>query len=173
MPETGRDSNGDGGTGTIEGRGMSTVTEHGTVSEKFRQELQQRWSRMGPEDRAALAELSQILLSNQGEDQDEVWEAYLEIAFPESFFETLDVEEPDDQEARKWVDAYRLKVGKMIRDLRVARGLTQEQLAAAAGLPQSHISRLECGKHTATYVTIERIAAALGAEPGQLDPGVE
>ena len=90
-----------------------------------------------------------------------------------SSFESIDTEEVEDEIVRARVDAYRKKVGETIRDLRQAQGMTQEQLAEAAGLPQSHISRLECGKHTATHVTIQRIAEALRTEPGRLDPGFD
>jgi len=59
---------------------------------------------------------------------------------------------------RKWVDW----VSKELRDARIAAGLTQEQLAAKTGLPQSHISRIENAKHSPARATIEKIAAALG-----------
>ena len=53
-------------------------------------------------------------------------------------------------------------VSKRIRDARTQAGLTQEQLAAETGLPQSHISRIENAKHSPARATIEKIAKALG-----------
>lgn len=64
-------------------------------------------------------------------------------------------------------------VGGTIRELREQKGLTQAQLAAKADLPQSHISRLENAVHSATHLTLEKIARALGVEIGALDPGLD
>ena len=61
-------------------------------------------------------------------------------------------------------------VGKKIKELRKDAGLTQAQLAEKAGLPQSHISRLENAEHSATNLTLAKIAAALGVDVGKLDP---
>lgn len=61
-------------------------------------------------------------------------------------------------------------IGKRIKDAREASGMTQEELSAASGLPQSHISRLERCKHSPSHVTIEKIAAALGIKASDLDP---
>ena len=69
----------------------------------------------------------------------------------------------------KWMDY----VARRITDARTAAGLTQNELAAKSGLPQSHISRLECGKHSPSRVTLERIAAALGIHLSDLDPSAE
>ena len=61
-------------------------------------------------------------------------------------------------------------VGARIKELRVKAKLTQEELAAKTGLPQSHISRLEHAEHSATNMTLEKIARALGVEIGKIDP---
>ena len=52
----------------------------------------------------------------------------------------------------------------------VVTRVTQEQLAAKAGLPQSHISRLEGAKHSPSRATLEKIAAALEVPLSCLDP---
>ncbi len=64
-------------------------------------------------------------------------------------------------------------VGVQIRELRTKADLTQAQLAERAGLPQSHVSRIENAQHTATNMTLEKIAKALGVEIGAIDPCAE
>lgn len=61
-------------------------------------------------------------------------------------------------------------VGKAIRKLRCDLGWTQKQLAEKAGLPQSHVSRLENAEYTATNLTLTKIATALGVEVRAMDP---
>lgn len=61
-------------------------------------------------------------------------------------------------------------VGRKIRTLREEAGLTQAKLAELAKLPQSHISRLENAEHTATHLTLKKIADALGVDVGSIDP---
>jgi len=53
-------------------------------------------------------------------------------------------------------------VGKRIRELRKASGMTQAELAEAAELEVETISRLEQGTRGATLDSIDRIAQALG-----------
>ncbi len=67
---------------------------------------------------------------------------------------------------KNWAD----HVGKKIRALREGAGLTQAQLAGRAGLPQSHISRLENAEHSATNMTLEKIAKALDVSVHEIDP---
>jgi len=64
-------------------------------------------------------------------------------------------------------------VSKRIHDLRSAAGLTQSELEERTGLPQSHISRLETGKHSPSRYTLEKIAAALGVDVSEFDPAAE
>lgn len=53
--------------------------------------------------------------------------------------------------------------GSAIRQARKARGLTQQQLAQAAGIAQSYVSMIESGAWgNVTTDTLERIALALG-----------
>ena len=70
---------------------------------------------------------------------------------------------------KRWMDF----VSRRIVEARTAAGLTQSELAEKTGLPQSHISRLECAKHSPSHVTLERIATALGIPLSQLDPSAE
>lgn len=59
-------------------------------------------------------------------------------------------------------------VGAMIRKLREARGITQEELAGAVGMMRSNISRIEAAKHRPTLETLERIAKALKVSVAEL-----
>jgi ribosome-binding protein aMBF1 (putative translation factor) len=51
-----------------------------------------------------------------------------------------------------------------IAQLRERRGLTQSDLAAATGIDQADVSRIERGSANPTERTLGRIAEALGAE---------
>jgi ribosome-binding protein aMBF1 (putative translation factor) len=53
-------------------------------------------------------------------------------------------------------------IGRMIRELREARQLSQRQLAERMGTTQSVVGRLEAGGSKPTLVTLERVAQALG-----------
>jgi DNA-binding XRE family transcriptional regulator len=102
----------------------------------------------------------------------EIIDAIGELLFPEEIIGGLaDPREKVSEESRKRLNSYRQKVGKQIRMRREALNMTQEELAKKTGLPQSHVSRLERGRHVPTYLTIKRIAKALGTKPSKLDPG--
>ena len=55
-----------------------------------------------------------------------------------------------------------LEIGRRIRDWRLARGWSQQQLAEAAGLSQSGVVHLEKGDTNPQLGTLREIAAALG-----------
>lgn len=52
-----------------------------------------------------------------------------------------------------------------VRRLRADRGLSQEELAEAAGVHRTYIGMLERGEKNVTIYNIERIARALSVEP--------
>lgn len=60
-------------------------------------------------------------------------------------------------------------VGGLIRKLREQAGLTQEELAANAGIPQPHLSRLENAEHCANHFTLAKLAPALGVAAAAFD----
>lgn len=65
-------------------------------------------------------------------------------------------------------------VGRNVRRIRQAEGLTQEQFAEASGFSQQYISGLENGTRNPTVVTLYEIARALGVTPiDLLNPGRE
>lgn len=55
-------------------------------------------------------------------------------------------------------------IGQAVRERRLALGLSQTKLAAAAGMTQPALSRLEAGGAVPTIPVLDRIAVALGAE---------
>lgn len=59
-------------------------------------------------------------------------------------------------------------VGRNVRRIRLARGLTQEQLSEASGFTQQYISDLERGRRNPTVVTLFELAQALGSTPVEL-----
>ena len=77
----------------------------------------------------------------------------------------------DSSKGHESLKKHREYVGSQIRKYRQALKMSQEALSQKAGLPQSHVCRLETGKHAPTYLTIEKLATALGVAASQLDPG--
>ena len=62
-----------------------------------------------------------------------------------------------------------LDIGAQIRSWRIAKGLTQGELAAAVGMKQSVISELETNtRKGVTTTTLDRIAGGLGITTAQL-----
>lgn len=57
-------------------------------------------------------------------------------------------------------------MAREVRDLRKARKLTQTQLAAASGVNQGEISRIERGQTNPTAYTLAALLAPLGAHLG-------
>ena len=93
-----------------------------------------------------------------------------------------DVEQPDAQtiatavrEMADWLRAnhyekampmtkelHRVRIGQRIADLRKAKGMTQQDLADVTGNQRNHISRIESGKYSVGFDTLQAIAEALG-----------
>jgi len=63
--------------------------------------------------------------------------------------------------------------GKVIRELRKLKSLSQEDVAYESGLDRSFISLLETGRQQPSLVTIFQLAKALGVSPAQLLTSVE
>lgn len=57
------------------------------------------------------------------------------------------------------------RVRQRVRELRLERGLTQEELCERARISVDAISRIESGSRVPTIETVERIASALGVTP--------
>ncbi len=58
--------------------------------------------------------------------------------------------------------------GKVLRRLREAAGLTQEQLGFEADLRRTYVSILELGQQQPSLTTILKVAQALNCSPGKL-----
>jgi transcriptional regulator with XRE-family HTH domain len=69
---------------------------------------------------------------------------------------------------RRDVHAARQILARNLRRLRLAQGLTQEELANAAGLRQALISELEASKLDVRLDTLSRLAIALDASMAEL-----
>jgi len=54
------------------------------------------------------------------------------------------------------------KLGGRVRELRLAAGLTQAELARRTGIHRPNIARVEAGRHTPSLETLARLAAAIG-----------
>jgi transcriptional regulator with XRE-family HTH domain len=52
-------------------------------------------------------------------------------------------------------------VGRKLREIRIQKALTQQEVSERSGLPSSQISRIENGYRLPSLETLERIAAAL------------
>jgi len=55
-------------------------------------------------------------------------------------------------------------LGARIKELRKAKGLSQEELSEKVGIDSKHLSRIEVGKSYPSLDTLERIANALNVE---------
>ena len=63
--------------------------------------------------------------------------------------------------------------GLSIRDLRKQQGLSQELLAAEAGLDRAFLSQVETGRKQPSLLTIFRLASALKLDVSELFKEVE
>lgn len=63
------------------------------------------------------------------------------------------------------MDDPRLRFGRRVRELRTARGWTQDSLAEKAGLDRTYIGGIERGERNVALLNIFRLADALGVEP--------
>ncbi len=59
-------------------------------------------------------------------------------------------------------------IGTNLRQLREARGLTQEQLAGEADVAMRHVGRIERGEANPSVMMRVKLATVLGVRPGAL-----
>jgi transcriptional regulator with XRE-family HTH domain len=59
-------------------------------------------------------------------------------------------------------------IGSAVRELRVQAGLSQEQLAGAAGLHPTYVGGVERGERNLSMLTLRRLSDGLGLRPSEL-----
>ena len=62
----------------------------------------------------------------------------------------------------------RREFGERVRDLRRAKGFSQEALALASGLDRTYVGSVERGERNISLINIHKIAEALGANAREL-----
>lgn len=68
----------------------------------------------------------------------------------------------------KTEEAIKAAFGQRVRELRTAKGLSQEALALACDLDRTYIGGIERGERNVSLVNIEKIATALGVRVREL-----
>ena len=58
--------------------------------------------------------------------------------------------------------------GRVLREQRLSRSLSQEQLALAANVDRTFVSQMERGIRQPTITTLMKLAGALGIQPSTL-----
>lgn len=58
--------------------------------------------------------------------------------------------------------------GRVLREARVARGLSQEELALACDIDRTYVSLLERGRRQPTVLMLFRLSEPLGVRPSSL-----
>ncbi len=132
--------------------------------------LLDRIQRLPQSDRDDLFELVKGLSSADSEEVESAVVTMREI-LEQSPSRVRRMESPSNSsrhppELSKWIKY----VSQRISEARSSAGLTQAELAEKSGLPQSHISRLESGKHSPSHTTLRKIAGALGLPVSTFDP---
>lgn len=61
-----------------------------------------------------------------------------------------------------------VKIGERLRDLRIRRAITQEELATEAGIGKNTVNRLERDLTEPRPPTLRKLASALGVDPAEL-----
>jgi transcriptional regulator with XRE-family HTH domain len=70
--------------------------------------------------------------------------------------------------ARRSQSGPSVEFGRRLRELRTAKGLSQEALAEAASLHRTYVSSVERGERNIALMNIVRLAAALHVDAGDL-----
>ena len=128
-----------------------------------------RVSRLDKHDQNDLFRLAKALPTARTDpEQEAIYGAMLEI-LEQDGGSVKAMPEPG-VDAGKRVTKWKRHVADRVKELRTAAKLTQDDLARKAELPQSHVSRIEQAHLAPSSKTIDRLAAALGVEPGKIDP---
>lgn len=71
-----------------------------------------------------------------------------------------------------WGQVIRRTFGDRVRAARLARSISQEELALRCGLDRSYVGQVERGERNLTLENIYRIAEGLGIPPSDLMGGI-
>ena len=71
---------------------------------------------------------------------------------------------------KRGTDPELVAFGRRVRKLREAAGMTQEELAHAAGLHWTYVGQIERGERNLTYKNVLKLARGLGIAPVKLMP---
>jgi transcriptional regulator with XRE-family HTH domain len=63
-------------------------------------------------------------------------------------------------------------VGKRLREVRTKRGMSQEVLAALAGLNRNYVNQVECGRRNISIINLVKLAEALAVDLATLLRGI-
>lgn len=66
-----------------------------------------------------------------------------------------------------------IKLGKRIRELRKAKGFSQESFAYEVGLDRTYMGSVERGERNVAAINLIRIAKTLKVEVGELFPSIK
>ncbi len=59
-------------------------------------------------------------------------------------------------------------LGRAVRDLRVGRGFSQEDLAHLSGMHRTYLGGIERGERNLSYANLKRLSRALGVPASEL-----
>lgn len=155
------------------GLDQDSRTDEGILVERCPQvvlrAIRERFSKLPPEDQEDFREVFALWLTSTGEDEARMGATLAEILAnepPAVRKVDLTVDISEEAGLKKWLDF----ISKRIRDARTKAKVNQAELAKRSGLRQGYISRLETGKHSPSFVTLQKIAKALGIPVKELDP---
>jgi plasmid maintenance system antidote protein VapI len=153
---------------------MSTTTNRSNQEEAQNSAELSRIHEMSAEEYADYKELLDLWRdATDATEKQEIRQSISELLFPGDIAETVDLATQVDRDGQDRLELYQVQVGKAIRARRETLNMTQQELADAAEMQQTHLSRLELGQHQATGRTIRKLAKALKTTPGTLDPGFD
>jgi len=68
------------------------------------------------------------------------------------------------------LSSIQVRFGERVRELRQAKGISQEALADGAGIHRTYLSSVERGERNISLVNIDKLAAALGVSLPEIMP---
>jgi len=129
--------------------------------------MRERLSQLSKEDQKDLFELLPAIVMGDEEERSVAILAANEIInSAPATLRRMDLSDETTEPIERWLAFF----SKKLRESREKAGLTQQQLAEKAGIPQSHVSRLENKQHSPSAKTIQKLAIALNEDPTYFDP---